>query len=57
MFSPSEADIAKARQIVVEYTEALESGKGAIVVDGDMVDAATLKMAEIVSAKADAAGL
>ena len=57
VFSPSEADIAKARQIVVEYTEALESGKGAIVVDGDMVDAATRKMAEIVSAKADAAGL
>ena len=32
-------------------------GKGAIAIDGEMVDAATLKMAEIVSAKADAAGL
>jgi len=36
---------------------ALADGLGAIAIDGDMVDAATLKMAEIVSAKADAAGL
>ena len=57
VFSPSEADVEKARRIMVEYTQALADGLGAIAIDGDMVDAATLKMAEIVSAKADAAGL
>jgi citrate lyase subunit beta/citryl-CoA lyase len=57
VFSPSMADVEKARRIVVEYTKALESGQGAIAIDGDMVDAATLKMAEIVAAKAEAAGL
>ena len=53
----SSEDIARARRIMTEYTQALEEGKGAIAIDGEMVDAATLKMAEIVSAKADAAGL
>ncbi len=57
VFSPSTADAAKARRIMTEYTQALAEGKGAIAIDGEMVDAATLKMAEIVSAKADAAGL
>jgi citrate lyase subunit beta/citryl-CoA lyase len=57
VFTPSSEDIARARRIMTEYTQALEEGKGAIAIDGEMVDAATLKMAEIVSAKADAAGL
>ena len=57
VFSPSAADVDKARRIMVEYKQALADGLGAIAIDGDMVDAATLKMAEIVSAKADAAGL
>ena len=57
VFTPSSEDIARARRIMTEYTQALEEGKGAIAIDGEMVDAATLKMAEIASAKADAAGL
>ena len=57
VFSPSEADVEKARRTMVEYTQALADGLGAIAIDGDMVDAATLKMAEIVAAKADAAGM
>lgn len=57
VFTPPAADIAKGRRIVQEYTKALEEGKGAIAIDGDMVDAATLKMAQIVVAKAEAAGL
>ena len=54
---PGQIDVDKARRIMVEYKQALADGLGAIAIDGDMVDAATLKMAEIVSAKADAAGL
>lgn len=57
VFTPSSEDIARARRIMTEYTQALEEGKGAIAIDGEMVDAATLKMAEIASAKADAAEL
>ncbi len=57
VFTPSAEDIAKGRRIVEEYTRALEEGKGAIAIDGDMVDAATLKMAEVVVEKAEAAGL
>ena len=57
VFTPSTGDIAKARTIMAEYTKALDQGLGAIAIDGDMIDAASLKMAEIVTAKADAAGL
>ena len=57
VFTPSSGDIAKGRRIVAEYSKALEEGKGAIAIDGEMVDAATLKMAELVVEKAEAAGL
>jgi len=57
VFTPSTEDIAKGRRIVSEYQRALDEGKGAITIDGEMVDAATLKMAELVVQKAEAAGL
>ena len=57
VFTPSTEDIAKGRRIVSEYQRALDEGKGAIAIDGEMVDAATLKMAELVVQKAEAAGL
>ena len=57
VFTPSADDIARGRRIVVEYRIALDEGKGAIAINGDMVDAATLKMAELVVEKAEAAGL
>ena len=54
VFTPSEAEIGRARKIVTEYEKALAEGLGAVAIDGEMVDAATLKMAGIVVAKADA---
>lgn len=44
-FSPSEEELERARRIVASYEEAGRSGVGAIAVDGQMVDEASVKMA------------
>ncbi|MCL2178483.1 MAG: CoA ester lyase [Proteobacteria bacterium] len=46
-FTPSEAELERARSIVKAYRQAdIESGTGAIVIGDEMVDAATLKVEE-----------
>jgi citrate lyase subunit beta/citryl-CoA lyase len=57
VFAPSEAEAQKARRIVEEYAAAMDAGKGAVSVDGEMVDEATNKMAKGIVAKAEAAGV
>lgn len=57
VFAP-EADVAnKAQRIVTAYAEAQEEGRGAVSVDGEMVDEATNKMAQEIVAQARAAGI
>jgi len=46
VFSPSEAEINKARLIISEYQRAWSEGRGAISLEGELVDAATIRMAE-----------
>jgi len=52
IFTPTPDELSKARRIIEEYDKALEAGKGAIAIDGEMVDAATYKLAQNVIAKA-----
>jgi citrate lyase beta subunit len=45
VFSPTEREIEWAKKVVKAYEEASAAGRGAISVDGQMVDAASIKMA------------
>lgn len=56
VFAPSEAEIDHAERIVEAVEEAQAAGKGAVTVDGKMVDEATRKKAVNVLDTADAAG-
>jgi citrate lyase subunit beta/citryl-CoA lyase len=57
MFTPSDTAIAQAQAILDRYTAALDNeGRGAVTLSGGMIDAASLRMAEQVLAKAQAAG-
>jgi citrate lyase subunit beta/citryl-CoA lyase len=57
IFSPTEREIEWARKVVEAYGEANEAGSGTITVDGQMVDAASIRMAEVSLEKARSAGL
>src|SRR5215203_4092621 len=46
VFSPTEGEIEWARKVVRAYEEANAAGSGAISVDGQMIDAASIKMAQ-----------
>lgn len=46
VFSPPEAEVAHARQILQALEDAARQGKGAAQVDGKMIDAASARMAE-----------
>jgi citrate lyase subunit beta/citryl-CoA lyase len=45
VFSPTEGEIEWARKVVEAYEEANAVGSGATSVDGQMIDAATIRMA------------
>jgi citrate lyase subunit beta/citryl-CoA lyase len=57
VFAPSPDEAERARRIVDEYAAAMEAGKGAVSVDGEMVDEATNKMARRIVARAEQAGV
>lgn len=56
-FSPTLAEVAYARKILDTYREATDAGRGAIAVDGKLVDEASRKMAEATVARAQQVGL
>ena len=45
VFSPSDAEVAKAAAIVEAYDKAVSAGQGAATHDGRMIDAANVRMA------------
>jgi len=45
VFSPSPEEIEKARMVIEAYEVAVESGRGAVSLDGSMVDNATIRLA------------
>jgi malyl-CoA/(S)-citramalyl-CoA lyase len=46
VFTPAPADIERARRVIAAYTEAQAAGRGAVSVDGRMVDRASLRLAQ-----------
>jgi len=46
VFSPSEAEVTKARRILAAMAEAEKAGLGAVSLDGKLVDIASIKQAE-----------
>jgi malyl-CoA/(S)-citramalyl-CoA lyase len=57
VFTPNGDEIALAQKVLAANDEALASGKGAIAVDGRMVDQATVRMAQKLCAEAKHLGL
>jgi malyl-CoA/(S)-citramalyl-CoA lyase len=56
VFTPSEAEVIKARRIMEAMAQAAKEGKGAVSLDGRLIDIASIRMAEALIAKADAIG-
>lgn len=52
VFTPSEEEVERARRIVEAMRRAAAEGKGAVTLDGRLIDAASIRMAENVLAKA-----
>ena len=56
IFSPLPEEVDRARRILVAMAEAAAEGRGAVSLDGRLIDAASIKMAENVVARADRLG-
>jgi malyl-CoA/(S)-citramalyl-CoA lyase len=56
VFSPSNAEVDKARRILAAMADAAKEGKGAVTLDGRMIDVASVRQAEVMVAKADQIG-
>ena len=56
VFPPSEAEVTKARRILEAMEEAAKAGRGAVSLDGRLIDIASIRMAEALIQKADAMG-
>ncbi|MGB8276521.1 MAG: CoA ester lyase [Methylovirgula sp.] len=54
VFTPSEAEVGKARRIVEAMQQAAKEGKGAVSLDGKLIDIASIRMAEALLDKAKA---
>jgi citrate lyase subunit beta/citryl-CoA lyase len=54
LFAPPEAQVAWARTVLDEYARATAAGRGALAVQGKMIDAASLRMARTIVERADA---
>jgi malyl-CoA/(S)-citramalyl-CoA lyase len=54
LFTPSAPEVAKARRILQAMSEATKHGKGAVSLDGRLIDLASIRMAAALIAKADA---
>jgi malyl-CoA/(S)-citramalyl-CoA lyase len=56
VFTPSEAEVTKARRILVAMDEAAKAGRGAVSLDGRLIDIASIRMAQALIDKANAIG-
>ncbi|GDX37958.1 CoA ester lyase [Methylocystaceae bacterium] len=52
VFTPSEAEVTKARRILDAMAQAAKEGKGAVSLDGRLIDIASIRMAEALIEKA-----
>ena len=53
LFSPSEAEVKKARRIIEAMVQAQREGKGAVALDGRLIDIASIRQAEVLVKKAE----
>jgi malyl-CoA/(S)-citramalyl-CoA lyase len=53
VFTPSEAEVERARRILEAMEQAAKEGKGAVALDGRLIDAASIRMAEQLIATVD----
>ncbi len=52
LFTPSEAEVTKANRILEAMEQAQKEGKGAVALDGRLIDIASIKQAEVLVQKA-----
>ena len=53
VFTPSEAEVTKARRIIEAMARAAKEGRGAVSLDGRLIDIASIRMAQALITKAD----
>lgn len=53
IFSPTEAEIAQARRILEAMAQAEREGKGAVALDGKLIDLASIRQAQVLVKKAE----
>ncbi|HEY1725553.1 MAG TPA: CoA ester lyase [Steroidobacteraceae bacterium] len=54
VYTPSESEIGKARRIVEAMAQAARDGRGAVSLDGRLIDIASIRMAQALLAKSEA---
>src|SRR5262245_40983797 len=57
VFTPSEPEVTKAKRIVEAMKQAAKEGRGAVSLDGRLIDLASIRQAEALLNKARAAGM
>ncbi|NPT40387.1 CoA ester lyase [Paraburkholderia sp. 1N] len=55
VFTPTDAEVTRAQRIMDAMAQAAKDGKGAVSLDGRLIDAASIRMAEALLASANAA--
>ncbi len=53
IFSPSEDEVARARRVLVAMEAAKNEGRGAVTLDGRLIDLASIRQAEVLVRKAE----
>ncbi|MSP80219.1 MAG: CoA ester lyase [Rhodospirillales bacterium] len=53
LFCPSEAEVTKARRVIEAMAQAQKEGKGAVTLDGRLIDIASIRQAEVMVRKAE----
>src|SRR6202163_705687 len=53
VYTPSQAEVTKARRIMDAMAQAAREGRGAVSLDGRLIDIASIRMAQALIAKAD----
>jgi malyl-CoA/(S)-citramalyl-CoA lyase len=56
MFTPSEKEVERARRILAAMEQAKREGRGAVALDGRLIDIASIRQAEVLVKKAEAIG-
>ena len=56
LFTPSAKEVEKAKRILAAMAQAQKEGKGAVALDGRLIDLASIRQAEVLVRKADQIG-